>query len=194
MHSANFAGPPSFSQATLTAFMVAKRKALLNYCQALLRGIPVCQYQAMLTATDRVRACFAEAFPKGGKHTPSAIAKYCGVSKQAVTAWRKTGRISKVHLLKLAELSGRPVQWWIGSASASDFDELLALWPDLIPGQRQEFLRDVRVQAQKNREIKQHMENRSIGGFIQDEGTPDPVRLTPAPAKGGPQRARKRLR
>jgi SOS-response transcriptional repressor LexA len=57
---------------------------------------------------------FAEAVD-AAKLKPSAIAEACGVTPQAVTGWRETGRIHKKHLAKLAELTGRPLAWWLGS-------------------------------------------------------------------------------
>lgn len=47
------------------------------------------------------------------------IAEACGVSKQAVQGWKKTGRIDKKHLPKLAQVSGKPLEWWL-SIDGSD--------------------------------------------------------------------------
>ena len=41
------------------------------------------------------------------------IATACGVTKQAVQGWLKTGRIDKSHLPKLADISGRSLNWWL---------------------------------------------------------------------------------
>ena len=43
----------------------------------------------------------------------SDIADACGVSKQAVQGWKKTGRIDKKHLPKLAQVTGKPLEWWL---------------------------------------------------------------------------------
>ena len=43
----------------------------------------------------------------------AALAKACGVTKQAITGWRKTGRIAKPHLPIITELAGVTVDWLI---------------------------------------------------------------------------------
>lgn len=43
-----------------------------------------------------------------------AVAKACGVSKQAVTNWKKDGRIDKKHLPTLSKLTGLPIEYWLG--------------------------------------------------------------------------------
>jgi transcriptional regulator with XRE-family HTH domain len=45
--------------------------------------------------------------------TSAQIAAACGVSPQAVNGWKKTGRIGKEQLPKLAQLTGRPLDWWL---------------------------------------------------------------------------------
>ena len=42
-----------------------------------------------------------------------AFATACGVSKQAVQSWIKTGRIDKKHLPKFVEVLGLPLGWWL---------------------------------------------------------------------------------
>lgn len=41
----------------------------------------------------------------------SALADACGVSPQAVTGWKRTGRIAKKHLAVIADMSGVTVEW-----------------------------------------------------------------------------------
>lgn len=48
-----------------------------------------------------------------GGVTQAAIAQACEVSKQAVQGWKNTGRIDKRHLPALAEVSGKPLTWWL---------------------------------------------------------------------------------
>lgn len=50
----------------------------------------------------------------------SDIAVACGVTKQAVQGWIKTGRIAKNHLPKLAEISGRPLTWWLAGEQTEE--------------------------------------------------------------------------
>lgn len=59
-----------------------------------------------------------EALPRRGGITDAKIAAECGISKAGVGEWRKTGRIAKHHLTKLAELSGRPLEWWLAGTLA----------------------------------------------------------------------------
>lgn len=55
---------------------------------------------------------------------PAQIAKLCGVTAQAVSGWRKTGRVDKNHIAKISSLTGIALKWWfdglIDSAPISD--------------------------------------------------------------------------
>lgn len=53
----------------------------------------------------------AEVLASGIKQ--SDIAAHCGVTKQAVQSWKNTGRIDKRHLAGLAEVTKRPLGWWL---------------------------------------------------------------------------------
>jgi phage repressor protein C with HTH and peptisase S24 domain len=55
-----------------------------------------------------------EAFDSGALDA-SALAKECGVSRQAVYGWLKTGRVAKEHLPIFARLSGKSLAWWLGA-------------------------------------------------------------------------------
>ncbi len=46
--------------------------------------------------------------------TSAALASACKVSPQAVNGWRTTGRVAKKHLTKIAELTGRPLEYFLG--------------------------------------------------------------------------------
>lgn len=52
------------------------------------------------------------------------IADACGVSKQAVQGWKKTGRIDKKHLPKLAKVTQLPLEWWLGAPSSGPHNEI----------------------------------------------------------------------
>ncbi|SPA44635.1 LexA family transcriptional regulator [Cupriavidus taiwanensis] len=58
-----------------------------------------------------------------GAMDPAALAKECGVSRQAVYGWLKTGRVAKEHLPVFAKLSGKPLEWWLGSDVSKTKDE-----------------------------------------------------------------------
>lgn len=89
---------------------------MLNSCQALLQFSIGAHYQAMLSPLDAdgLADRFNEAFPRDGATSDVAIAKACGVTPQAVTGWRRTGRIAKKHLSVLSRLSSRSLSWWLG--------------------------------------------------------------------------------
>lgn len=67
----------------------------------------------MLNESAQLAARFNAAFPRNGTRQDIEIAKACEVTKQAIPGWRSTGRIAKKHLPALAELSGRPLDWWV---------------------------------------------------------------------------------
>ncbi len=52
------------------------------------------------------------------KQTDIAIA--CGVTKQAVQGWLRTGRIAKKHLPTLAKVSGRSLDWWLDGGAQEE--------------------------------------------------------------------------
>lgn len=45
--------------------------------------------------------------------TPKMIADRCDVTPQAVSGWRKTGRLDKRNVQIVAELTGTSVDWWL---------------------------------------------------------------------------------
>lgn len=49
------------------------------------------------------------------KLTSAALASTCEVTPQAVYEWRKTGRVSKKYLEKIAAETGRPLEYFLGS-------------------------------------------------------------------------------
>lgn len=62
--------------------------------------------------TDEMAEKIASAIGKSGLSL-TAIAEACGVSVAAVSEWKRTGRIAKGHLPKLAELTGTTLEWWL---------------------------------------------------------------------------------
>lgn len=65
----------------------------------------------MLSTAESIKKKMAEVLASGIKQTD--IAAHCGVSKQAVQSWKNTGRIDKRHLAGLAEVTKRPLGWWL---------------------------------------------------------------------------------
>ncbi len=58
----------------------------------------------------RVLAAMDDAKPKV---TSAALAEACKVTPQAVNGWRKNGRIAKRHLPKIAELTKKPLEYFL---------------------------------------------------------------------------------
>lgn len=52
------------------------------------------------------------------------VAKECKVTAQAVNGWRKTGRIAKRHLAKIAELTERPLEFFLNAEVTSNPEHL----------------------------------------------------------------------
>jgi len=49
------------------------------------------------------------------------LALACGVSAQAVSqSWRKSGRIAKGHLERIAQVTGQPLEYYVRSRTESD--------------------------------------------------------------------------
>lgn len=65
------------------------------------------------TASVAIR--ITQAIAQSGK-TSAELAAECDVTPQAVNSWKKTGRISKGQLSRLAELTGKSVDWLIRGA------------------------------------------------------------------------------
>lgn len=53
----------------------------------------------------------------------ASLAKECGVTRQAVYGWLKTGRVAKEHLPVFSRLSGKPLEWWLRSDVSKTEDE-----------------------------------------------------------------------
>jgi hypothetical protein len=116
---ARAAGPPATLMACSNAVSLFLRTNELKHC---LRGrVKHClrsdlkhHNQEMLDAKEvgrRIKKAMDEAEPKV---TGNALAAACDVTPQAVSGWRKTGRVSKRHLLTLSRLTGKPLEYFIG--------------------------------------------------------------------------------
>lgn len=66
----------------------------------------------MLSTSQNTAGKLAQAL-KEAKLRQADVAVACGVSKQAIQGWLKTGRIDKKHFLALAALTKKPVEWWL---------------------------------------------------------------------------------
>lgn len=109
----------------------------------------------MLSTSETIRAKLVEVLESSSLRQ-SDIAAACGVSKQAVQGWVKTGRIDKKHLPNLATASGRPLEWWLDSGSTDTKDKDQALlntlqgWRFQASARSQKVIDQLCVLAQKN--------------------------------------------
>ena len=69
-----------------------------------------------------------------------AMAEACGVTSQAVSQWKSSGRVHKKHLPVLANLLGKPVQWLLGDEAADGQESELVFIFRKLPGHAREKL------------------------------------------------------
>lgn len=93
-------------------------KALLVVGKALPQKSLPAYHQAMLSTSEKMaqkmRLALADA-----RLTQTELAARCGVSKQAVQSWVKTGRVDKKHITAIAQATGKPLEWWLDAPEAS---------------------------------------------------------------------------
>ena len=77
----------------------------------------------MLSTSQQLAAKLEEAIRESNLKQID-IATACGVTKQAVQGWLKTGRIAKNHLPKLADISGRRLEWWLAEKQSEETELL----------------------------------------------------------------------
>ena len=185
MAMASAAWPPAVSHARSMAFTEPMLKHCCSDSQALLRPLSARQDQAMLDSRkkqqetqkqertelkERLRTGFP---PKESPVSDAKIATTCGVTPQAIVEWRKTGRIAKHHLPKLATLSGRSLNWWLGVEAADGTGQrsrglsprqelVLELWSYLNTEQEKEWLNELRAQKDSNVAVASHMKNKEL--------------------------------
>lgn len=90
---------------------------------------------------ERIRQAMDSSTPpiSGGE-----VAKACGVTPQAVSGWRRNGRVHKRHLQKLAELTGRDTGYFLSSendkngaaAHKDEFSLVLRAWQNATQDQK----------------------------------------------------------
>ena len=109
----------------------------------------------MLSTSEKIRAKLAEVLETSSLRQ-SDIAEACGVSKQAVQGWTKTGRIDKKHLPSLASISGKPLSWWLDAEQVEPVTGDQALlgtlqnWRFQASTRSQKVIDQLCVLAQKN--------------------------------------------
>ena len=110
--------------------MAADSKALLARSKALADTAPASYDEAMLSTSERMAEKLKQALKTKGM-SQVAFATACGVSKQAVQSWIKTGRIDKKHLPKFVEVLGLPLSWWL-EVEATTYLPATALTPTKV--------------------------------------------------------------
>lgn len=108
--------------------MAADSKALLVQSKALADTAPATYDEAMLSTSERMAEKLKQALKTKGM-SQVAFATACGVSKQAVQSWIKTGRIDKKHLPKFVEVLGLPLNWWLGAEASTYPPAAMAIEP-----------------------------------------------------------------
>jgi len=103
---------------------------------------------------DTVRAWLNHVFELGAErgHTLVDLARYCGVSPQAVSGWKRTGRISKSNLEKAVEYFGSAPSFT--TAVIAREPEVAAQWPF----KRVSYARYARLPAGEKQRIERQVE------------------------------------
>jgi hypothetical protein len=116
---ARAAGPPTTLMACCSAVSLFLRTAEIKQCfstkvKHCLRAATPSDNQAMLDAKEigrRITKAMDEAEVAG-----AALAEACGVTPQAISGWRSTGRFHKKHLPTIATLTGKPMEYFVSEA------------------------------------------------------------------------------
>ncbi|EHM5449144.1 helix-turn-helix domain-containing protein [Salmonella enterica] len=116
-----------------------------NTCLSTSKAIIYNEVMSDNTLTNGLISRLAELNKKGFSKTE--MARVAGVSKQAVSSWFKTGRISKSSALAIAEAAGVSVPWLLGEDVGEkdglkpDEQRLLELYRQLPEEEQQNMLR-----------------------------------------------------
>ncbi|ELV7103003.1 helix-turn-helix domain-containing protein [Salmonella enterica] len=120
------------------------------------------------TLTNGLISRLAELNKKGFSKTE--MARVAGVSKQAVSSWFKTGRISKSSALAIADAAGVSVPWLLGEDVGEkdglkpDEQRLLELYRQLPEEEQQNMLRIVSLRLKELDELYARYMGRRIKG------------------------------
>jgi len=121
---AKLLGPPTFSTASRIASRACGSTLLMD--TSIKHCLPNIKHCCAIESNDVIRrmktttdtAALAHRICQAieeSKLTAAQIAAECGVTPQAVNGWKRTGRIGKGHLPKLAEMTGKSLEWFLGS-------------------------------------------------------------------------------
>ncbi|CEB58464.1 putative regulator [Salmonella enterica subsp. enterica serovar Paratyphi A] len=120
------------------------------------------------TLTNGLISRLAELNKKGFSKTE--MARVAGVSKQAVSSWFKTGRISKSSALAIADAAGVSVPWLLGEDVGEkdglkpDEQRLLELYRQLPEEEQQNMLRIFALRLKELDELYEKYMSRRVKG------------------------------
>lgn len=106
--------------------------------------------QAMLTEQqEQLRINFVRALTDA-KVTPGQVAAACDVTEQAVSNWKRTGKIAANNLAKIADLTGWSVQELLSGRSSASVAQRTVF--DALTDEEQDLLNDLRVLIDEDRD------------------------------------------
>lgn len=140
----------------------------INTCLPTSKAIIYNEAMSDNTLTNGLISRLAELNKKGFSKTE--MARVAGVSKQAVSSWFKTGRISKSSALAIADAAGVSVPWLLGEDVGEkdglkpDEQRLLELYRQLPEEEQQNMLRIVSLRLKELDELYAKYMGRRIKG------------------------------
>jgi len=148
----------------------------------------------------RLREAMDKAEPRV---TSVALAEACGVTPQAVSGWRKTGRVAKRHLQTVGKLTGRPLEYFLGSGAVkfsmaepqaaygqqleAKEEILLRLFAGLFSAQQREIISEVRALFDANQVTRKELGQKALRG-VSDAQIVTAFGQAPAPTKPEPKK------
>lgn len=108
------------------------------------------KYSTDDTDTDKVKSWLSMALEAGkasGK-TAQGLAEHCGTTRQAITGWKKTGRITKTNLAKAAEYFGHGPSFTSSGLTAREPDPKVWPFPGIDPARFDHLTHDERIEIQ----------------------------------------------
>ncbi|EBD0350212.1 helix-turn-helix domain-containing protein [Salmonella enterica] len=139
-----------------------------NACLPASKAIIYNEVMSDNTLTNGLISRLAELNKKGFSKTE--MARIAGVSKQAVSSWFKTGRISKSSALAIADAAGVSVPWLLGEDVGEkdglkpDEQRLLELYRQLPEEEQQNMMRIFSLRLKELDELYAKYMNRRISG------------------------------
>ncbi|WP_080075829.1 helix-turn-helix domain-containing protein [Salmonella enterica] len=139
-----------------------------NKCLPTSKAIIYNEVMSDNTLTNGLISRLAELNKKGFSKTE--MARVAGVSKQAVSSWFKTGRISKSSALAIADAAGVSVPWLLGEDVGEkdglkpDEQRLLELYRQLPEEEQQNMMRVFSLRLKELDELYAKYMSRRIKG------------------------------